>query len=76
MDRALFPKQLRWIGPDRINWARFIRCGLSRFRGMTSGRRERERGERERETTGYEPFALHAPIQWAMLGVCDSEKRG
>jgi len=28
--------------------------------------RERERGERE--TRGYEPFALHAPIHWAMLG--------
>ena len=22
----------------------------------------------ERETTGYEPFALHAPIQWAIQG--------
>jgi len=27
--------------------------------------------EGEREKTGYEPFALHAPIQWAMLGRCD-----
>ena len=23
-------------------------------------------GERESETTGYQPFALHAPIQWAI----------
>jgi len=26
------------------------------------------------ETTGYEPFDLHAPIHWAMLGVCDQEQ--
>ena len=25
--------------------------------------------QRERETTGYEPFALHAPIQWAVQSV-------
>ena len=25
-------------------------------------------GGGNRETTGYEPFALHAPIQWAMQG--------
>jgi len=35
-------------------------CLQARVRG------ERERGEREeRETTGYEPLALHAPLQWA-----------
>ena len=33
----------------------------SRRSGAAS--RERERGERERHTTGYEPFALDAPIQ-------------
>ena len=27
---------------------------------------ERERGERE--TTGYKPFALHAPRHWAIQG--------
>jgi hypothetical protein len=27
---------------------------------------ERREKERERETSGYEPFALHAPIQWAI----------
>ena len=37
---------------------------------LAQAQRYRERGEREarargeRETTGYEPFALHAPIQW------------
>ena len=33
---------------------------------MARERGERERGEREK--TGYEPFALHAPIHWAMWG--------
>ena len=33
------------------------------------------RRERERERTGYEPFAFHAPIHWAMLGVCDQDER-
>ena len=28
----------------------------------------RVKGEAERETTGYEPFALHAPIQWDIQG--------
>ena len=23
---------------------------------------------------GYEPFTLHVPIQWAMLGGCDQEQ--
>ena len=27
---------------------------------------DRERGKRERETTGYEYFALHAIIQWVV----------
>ena len=27
------------------------------------------------ETPGYESVALHTPIQWTVLGVCDSEKR-
>ena len=27
-----------------------------------------EGGGGERETPGYEPFALHAPIQWAISG--------
>jgi hypothetical protein len=27
--------------------------------------RERERERGARETSGYEPFALHAPIHWA-----------
>ena len=33
-----------------------------------------ERGWRERETRGYEPFPLHASIHPAMLGVCDQEE--
>ena len=31
-------------------------------------------GERERETTGYEPFALHAPIQWAIQEYVTAEQ--
>ena len=31
-------------------------------------------GGTERETRGYEPFALHVPIHHAMLGVCDQEQ--
>ena len=27
-----------------------------------------EGGGEERETTGYEPLAVHAPIQWAFKG--------
>ena len=30
--------------------------------------REREREWGNMETTGYEPFALHAPIHWAIKG--------
>ena len=32
--------------------------------------------ERERERSGYKPFALHAPIQWAIKGdVIKSRRR-
>ena len=30
----------------------------------------------KKETPGYEPSTLHAPIQWAILGVYNSENRG
>jgi len=30
--------------------------------------------EIERERTGYEPFALHAPIQWAIEGYVTAEE--
>ena len=32
--------------------------------------------EEEREKGSNEPFALHAPIHQAMLGVCEQEKGG
>ena len=35
--------------------------------GVQERQTERER-ERERERRGYEPFALHAAIHWAMVG--------
>ena len=39
-------------------------------------RREKEERERERERDNrlHSPFALHAPIHWAMLGGCDQEQ--
>ena len=37
--------------------------------------RGREARERERETRGYEPFALYLPIHWAILGVRVGEMR-
>jgi len=37
-------------------------------------RRERERGESEGDNRLHSLFALHAPIHWAMLGVCDQEE--
>jgi hypothetical protein len=30
-------------------------------------------GRGKTETTGYEPFAAHAPVQWAFQGECDQE---
>jgi len=38
---------------------------LYRQHGVVGFVGEGER-KRDRETTGYEPFELHAPIQWAM----------
>jgi len=38
--------------------------------------RSRQDCSRPGETTGYEPFALHDPMQWAMLGVCDCRRGG
>ena len=31
---------------------------------------------RERETRGYKPFDIHAPIHWAMVVVCDCRRGG
>ena len=44
---------------------------LERLDGDGVGVREVREGESE--TTGYGPFALHAPIHWALLGGCDQE---
>ena len=37
-------------------------------RALQVRERERDRERGERETSGYEPFALHAPIHWAIWG--------
>ena len=34
----------------------------------------RVKGEGGRERTGYEPFVLHAPIQWAVQGYVTAEE--
>ena len=43
---------------------RYARHGREHERGE----RERRQSEGERDTRGYEPFALHAPIHWSILG--------
>ena len=35
---------------------------------LAGGESERARERGERETSGYEPFALHAAIHWAIKG--------
>jgi len=42
---------------------RTIGAGVKRVAGGVTSERERER-----ETTDYEAFALHAPMQWAIQG--------
>jgi len=42
-----------------------VTCTPAR-QAVTPRNKAREREARERETTGYEPFALHASIHWAM----------
>ena len=43
-----------------------------KFPSIDTFLRERERGERE--TSDYEPFALHAPIDLGSIGECDQEE--
>jgi len=55
-ERTLASKERhRWIGAVRFRAKREAWC-----------REARDRGERERENRLHAPFALHAPIQWAM----------
>ena len=66
--RAHLERQGRAVGFEVLRREREERERRERGEKEERERREREEREGERETRGYEPFALHASIHQTMLG--------